>query len=153
MSPTLEKVLTPPAARHQKTPAEGAATKLSIAVVFTSVESTLEALKEAGKLACSLNARITLMVPQVVPFPLPLASPPVLLDFNERRFRVIADQSPVETMVQIYLCRDRDETLQNVLPPRSVVVVAGPKRWWPTSEKRLARRLRQGGHEVFLVER
>ena len=57
------------------------------------------------------------MVPQVVPYPLPLESPPVLIDWNERRFRVIADESPVETTVRIYLCRDRLETLTAVLKP------------------------------------
>ena len=84
-------------------------------MVFTSVEATLAALKEAGNLANSLGARITLVVPQVVPYPLPLETPPVLVEFNENRFRVIASESPVETSVQIYLCRDPFETLTLVL--------------------------------------
>jgi hypothetical protein len=126
--------------------------KLNVDVVFTSIEPTLAALKKAGALAGRLNARITLLVPQIVPYPLPLASPPVLLDFNERRFRVIANQSPVETMVRLYLCRDRLETLASVLKPHSVVVVGGRRRWWPTPEKRLAGKLRRAGHEVILAE-
>src|ERR1035441_3654230 len=40
-----------------------------------------------------------------------LNSPSVLPDFTERHFRVLADESPVETTVRIYLCRDRVETL------------------------------------------
>ena len=91
-------------------------------MVFTSVESTLAALKEAGNLANSLGARIKLVVPQVVPYPLPLETPPVLVEFNENRFRVMASESPVETSVQIYLCRDRFETLTSVLKPGSIVV-------------------------------
>ena len=63
---------------------------LNLDVVFTSLEPTLAALKKAADLASRLNARITLVVPQVVPYPLPLKTPPVLIDFNERRFRVIA---------------------------------------------------------------
>lgn len=136
-------------------PAPGAGefeSKLNVDVVFTSIEPTLAALKKAGALAGRLNARITLLVPQIVPYPLPLASPPVLLDFNERRFRVIANQSPVETMVRLYLCRDRLETLASVLKPHSVVVVGGRRRWWPTPEKRLAGKLRRAGHEVILAE-
>ena len=108
--------------------------RLNIAVVFTSVEATLVALRKAGALANRLSGRITLVVPQVVPYPLPLTSPPVLLDWNERRFRVIASESPVETTVLIYLCRDRLETLLAVLSPRSLVVIGGRKRWWPTAE-------------------
>ena len=67
--------------------------KLDISVVFTSVDATLAALKEAGSLASSLGGRITLIVPQIVPYPLPLTSPPVLVDFNERRLRVIASNA------------------------------------------------------------
>jgi hypothetical protein len=126
--------------------------KLNIAVVFTSVEATLAALKEAGALASSLGARITLFVPQVVPYALPLETPPVLIDFNEKRFRVIASESPVETSVQIYLCRDEFETLASVLSPRSLVVLGGRKRWWPTRERSLARKLHAVGHEVLFKE-
>jgi len=109
-------------------------------------------LREAGRLASRLNASLTLVVPQIVPYPLPLTSPPVLLGFNERRFRIVSGQSPVETTVRIYLCRDRDAMLRDVLPPHSVVVIGGRKRWWPTAEKRLANWLRRGGHEVILIE-
>jgi hypothetical protein len=126
--------------------------RLNIAVVFTSVDATLAALREAAKLAGSLSAHITLMVPQVVPYPLPPQNPPVLLDWNERRFHVIAADSPVETSVRIYLCRDRLEALRIVLHPRSIVVIGARRRWWPTPERRLARQLRRLGHEVIVKE-
>jgi hypothetical protein len=127
--------------------------KLEISVVFTSVDGTLGALKEAGALAENLGARITLIVPQVVPYPLPLTSPPVLVDFNERRLRVIASHCRVETRVSIYLCREPLETLKSVLKPGSLVVVGARKRWWPTAEKRLAAKLRHAGYEVVVTER
>ena len=152
MSLAMEKVLIPATGQPSRPPVEKADQRLNIAVVFTSVESTLAALKEAGALASSLGARITLLVPQVVPYPLPLETPPVLIEFNERRFRVIASQSPVETNVRIYLCRDGLATLTNVLSPGSIVVIGGKKRWWPTREKKLARKLRRAGHEVVFKE-
>jgi len=126
--------------------------KLNISVVFTSVESTLEALKRAGELASRSRGHITLVVPQIVPFPLPLTSPPVLIDWNERRFSVIASESQVKTDVMLYLCRDRSETLARVLAPRSLVVVGGRRRWWPTAETRLAWKLRRAGHQVIFAE-
>jgi hypothetical protein len=86
--------------------------RLNIAVVFTSVDTTMAALKRAGSLAESLGADIRLLIPQIVPFPLPLTSPPVLLEFQERRFRQIAAESPTEIRVQLYLCRDGLETLK-----------------------------------------
>ncbi len=152
MSLILEKVLAPAPANPERPPAGAAAPRFNISVVFTSVEATLAALRKAGALAKRMRARITLLVPQIVPYPLPLTSPPVLLDFNERRFRVIAEEASVETTVRLYLCRDRRDMLRGALDPHSVVVLGGPKRWWPTSEKRLARALRNAGHEVVFEE-
>ena len=125
--------------------------RLDVVVIPTSVDATVMALKRAGALAESLGARITLVVPQVVPYPLPLTSPPVLLDFQERRFAEIAKESPVEIRVQLYLCRDQLETLGKVLRPHSLVVIGGRRRWWRTREEKLARKL-QAGHEVIFTE-
>jgi hypothetical protein len=123
--------------------------ELNITVVFTTVESTLAALKEAGSLASQLGARIVLVVPQVVPHPIPLDAPPVLVKSCENRFRVMASKSRVKTNVQIYLCRDRFDTLTSVLKPGSIVVLGGRKRWGMTKEERLGRRLQSAGYEVI----
>jgi len=152
MSLALEKLLIPGTGIPQPPVIEETALRLNIAVVFTSVSATLAALRQAGALASRLGAHITLVVPQIVPYPLPLTSPPVLLDWNERRFRVIANQSSVETRVHLYLCRNHWETVMSVLKPKSLVVVGGRKRWWwPTSEERLAKTLRNAGHEVIFT--
>jgi hypothetical protein len=126
--------------------------RLNIFVLFTTVDATLPALRAAATMAGRLRARITLVVPEVVPFHLPLNRPPVVHDWNEKRFRVLAAESPVETTVRFYLCRERDETLAAVLKPHSLVVIGGKKHWWPTAENRMANRLRKMGHEVVLTE-
>jgi hypothetical protein len=136
-----------------RAPAEAAgAPKLDITVVFTSVQPTLRALKQAGMLAQVLAAHITLVVPQIVPYALPLDSPPVVPEFAARRFFTLAAESRIETTVRIYLCRDLWSALANILRPRSLVVLGGRKRRWPTAEMRLAKRLRGMGHEVLWVE-
>jgi hypothetical protein len=99
-----------------------------------------------------LNARITLLAAQVVPYPLPLESPPVPRDFQESQFAAIMRQSSVEATVRLYLCREPVETLAAVLRPASLVVLGGRRRWWPTAEQKLARRLRRAGHDVILAE-
>ena len=152
MSLAIEKLLAPRTGRPTPPSGEEAEQKLNIAVVFTSVASTLAALKEAGNLASSLGARIKLVVPQVVPYPLPLETPPVRAEFNENRFRVITSESPVETSVQIYLCRDRFEALTSALKPGSIVVLGGKRRWWSTRDERLAWKLRRAGYEVLFKE-
>ena len=150
MQLALDRQLTLPG--HPQRPGEPQESRLNIVVIFTSSSATIAALMRAGSLAESLNADITLIVPQVVPFPLPLTSPPVLLDFQESRFREIAEVIPVEIRVHLYLCRDKLETLKEVLQPRSLVVVGGRKRVWPTREERLARKLRRAGHDVIFTE-
>jgi hypothetical protein len=123
---------------------------LQVTVVFTSPTATAAALRKAGALAERLRARIVLLMPQIVPWPLPLESPPVLLDFTQRQLREIAESSPVQTTVCIYLCRDATETLRTVLAPRSLVVIGAATRWWLARERRLARQLRRAGHEVIV---
>jgi len=125
---------------------------LDVTVVFTSRDATVAALKRAAALAESLGARISLVVPQIVPYPLPLTNPPVSLEFQERRFREMAAASPVEIHVQLFLCRDELDTLKRVLKPHSLIVIGGRNRLWPSREKRLARKLRGEGHEVLFTE-
>ena len=124
---------------------------LEVNVLCTSMPATVKAIENAVELARGLNARLRLLVAQVVPYAVPLETPPVLVEFQEALFRDIAQGYGVETRVDIFLCRDAEETFSEHLPPRSVVVLGARKRWWPTREEHLARRLRRSGHEVVVV--
>jgi hypothetical protein len=152
MSLAFNRALNPEIGRPEAPVIDERESRLNIAVIFTSVEATVAALKRAGVLAESLGARITLVVPQIVPYPLPLTSPPVLLDFQEKRFQTIAVESPVEIRVHLYLCRDGMHTLKSVLKAHSLVVIGGQRRFWRTREESLARMLRRLGHEVIFAE-
>lgn len=132
--------------------AEKACPALEVVVMFTDVRSTLRALKTAAELAHNLNGRIRLVAPQVVPYPLPLESPHVSSKFNERRFQTIASGSCIETRVEVYLCRDREDACCQALEPEALVVMGSHRSWWPTAEKSLARKLRRKGHQVILVD-
>src|ERR1700733_9615940 len=77
MALALESMIAPLTGVPERAFSEESDSKLNISVVFTSVKATLGALKEAGNLAKSLGGRITLIVPQIVPYPLPLTRPPV----------------------------------------------------------------------------
>ena len=88
---------------------------------------------------------------QVIPYPLELKSPQVPVQFAEEQLLAMAGEQPVETSIQMYLCRDLTETIRQVLKPDSVVIVSGRRRWWPTREQRLAAALRRDGHHVILT--
>ena len=149
MSPILNR--RPTTTTEFPAPTQPEEPGLLIVVIFTTADATVSALKRAGTLAERLGARISVVYPQVVPFPLPLTNPPVQLDFLEKRFRDIVAESPVDTDVRLYLCRDDVDTLKTVLKPGSIVVIGGRKCWWPTREQRLARKLRKY-HEVIFSE-
>jgi hypothetical protein len=127
--------------------------ELNVTVVFTTYEATGFALETASLLAARLNACITLLAFQVVPYPLPLTQPRVSLAFFEHRLSQLAGSTPVSTAVFVYLCRDPVQVLRGLLKPRSLVVLGGRKRWWRTPEKRLAGVLRKAGHEVILSQK
>ena len=121
-------------------------------VLFTSQEQTLTALQRAGDLSRPIGARIVLLVAQIVPYQLPLDEPPVNLKFITERFERIASQYPVTAEVRVCFCRNQLEMLKSILNSDSLVVLGTRRRWWPTYEAGLARRLRQAGYEVVLVE-
>lgn len=132
----------------------GPSTDLEVNVIFTDDEGTLTALKTAGALAHDLRARINLLVFQVVPLAFPLTRPPVSIPLTEQRLLDLAcqgAQGPLDTDVHLYLCRDKRQVLLQVLTPKSLVVIGGRRRSWPTRESRLARTLRSKGHQVIFA--
>ncbi len=138
-------------------PEAGAGGQVEVVVVHTAIPATLVALQTAATLAKGLSARVRLLVPQVVPYALPLEAPPVPTSFTERRFRTVAQKVAVETIVEIVLCRDLSTALENLLRPRSLVVLgARSARWWslgwPSAEASLARSLRKWGHQVVFAD-
>src|SRR5215472_16987705 len=126
--------------------------KLELQLVFTGFAAVKGALYWATQYARDLGARITILAAQVVPYPLPLEKPPVDVRLLERDLCALAAAQPVETAIQIFLCRDVWETIRNALPPESTVIVGGRKRWWwPRGEQRFAGLLRRDGHRVIFL--
>ena len=126
-------------------------TDLRVTVLFTNTEGTRLALNSALKLAQGLDASIRIVVTRVVPYPLPLESPPVETSFTEKQVAELAKSMGVEAAVHIYDCRDPESTLVQILSPGSIVIVGSRKRWRPIGERMLARKLRKAGHDVILT--
>lgn len=124
---------------------------LELQVVFNDVGGARNVLAAIAFYARGLEARIRLLAAQVVPYPLPLAEPPVQTAFLERNLASLACSQEIATSVELYLCRDRNQTIRQVLQPESIVVIGARRRWWPDAESRLAKLLRNDGHRVILA--
>ncbi len=130
----------------------GADKALEVNVIFTNEKNACAALKVAGALAQNLNAHLNLVAVKEVPLDFPLDRPPVAIPFTQQRLYDLASQGvqgPLETTVCIYYCRDRMRGLLQALKPKSLVIIGGSKKLWPTKESRLARILRAEGHQVI----
>jgi hypothetical protein len=125
---------------------------LQLDVIFTNPEGTNGALKAANCFALDLDTRVVLLVPQAVPYPLPLEQPPVSVEFTERALSQLASQHELEVTIKVYLYRDRNASIRRALTPESFFVIDTQKRWWPNGEQMLARLLRRDGHNLILVD-
>ena len=122
---------------------------LEVVVLHTNTKTTLRNLRTAAELAAGLAAHIRLLVLEVVPYPLAVESPRVPLEFTQRRFRTVASDARVDTLVDIRLGRDRRKMLESALRPGSVVVLESGA-WWSVG-RRLAKRLEGLGHHVVFA--
>lgn len=124
---------------------------LSLSVVLLNEWTTVPALNRAAELAYDLGARIRIIAPHVVPYHLPIERPDVDPEFRVRRFLNLSIESGLDLEIDVRLCRDLGDGLTQALRPQSVVLIGIGKRYWPTRESRLAKRLRRAGHHVILV--
>lgn len=129
----------------------GKGERLEVKVLFTTHDGTIAALKLANTLSSQLGRHAVVLLLYPVPYTLPLSWPAVSKEYLEESIRALERESPSEITVRIYLCRSPRRSLSRILPPRSLIVVGGRKRWWGSAEQRVARRLAREGHEVIFA--
>ncbi len=126
--------------------------QLRLHVIYTTPEETRASLDIATLLAKDLGARLELLVPHVVPYPLPLHGPAISTRFTEKSLRALVGRRDVDVDVKVLLCRDREETIATRLPSESIAVIGRRRRWGPGSSRGLIRAVRRGGHHVIVVD-
>jgi hypothetical protein len=134
--------------------AENTDPRLRLTVVYTTPEATLIALQTAGALAKSLRAQIELLAIEQVPFRVPLNEPPIPVTFLNSALSALLPEAALDVEqvnIRTWLCRDRRQCLQQILSPRSLVVLAGRSGWW-SKEKSLELWLTRHGHQVVFVD-
>jgi hypothetical protein len=130
----------------------GVAASLQIVIPHRTPELTRAALNYAASLSSDLDVHLRLIDVHVVPYGVPLDEPTVNPQYLKRRIRNLARESTLPISPEIIYTRDWEQGLRRALSPGSVVLMAIKRSWWPTSEKRLAARLRKIGHQVMWVE-
>lgn len=124
---------------------------LAITVIFTNRASTFHAIEAAARLAEGLKARIRLVVPQVVPYSLPLEKPSVSEEFVAHQIETLVGLTTAMVDIEIYYCRRKSQALVQALDENCLVVIGVRKRWWQFWQSGLERLLCRNGHQVLLI--
>ena len=127
------------------------ASSSDVYVVATTDEGTRRALREATRLTAEASARVVMLVPHVITFTAPEADAAGTMALTDR-FRAIASEAGVPATVRVCLCRRSDDVWRSMMPGARVIVGGRRRRWWPTAPERLARRLRDNGHDVLYAQ-
>ncbi len=128
---------------------------LSVNVVYTGPDSTVTALRAAESLVRSLGTTLHIRAMVVVPRQLAIELTFTSVQFLKRLLTDLVERTSsrhCEYVLHIYVCRDRVETLLRVLPPASLLVIGGRRRFWPTTESRLSKAAISAGHSVAFVD-
>jgi hypothetical protein len=139
----------------ERRPVRARSESLRLTVVFTTVPGTVAALGRAVRLAQDLGLSLTLLIPQVVPYQVPITCPPVAIEHTRQMALSLISASSLgayDVAVQICLCRDRLECLRRLISARSIVFLGGRNSWWPGPEQKLGKALRALDCDVIFVD-
>lgn len=128
--------------------------RLRIYVLYTTIEGTLAAVNTAAQHARDLGAGLTIVVADVVPFRYPVEAAPVSASFYETLCRALIEESRLEKNtceIEVYFCRDQAACIEQVLKPKSLVVLGATKSWRNRHERRLEKALKQKGFDTVFV--
>ena len=120
-------------------------------MVYTDTAITLLTLKRAISLTSGLNAKIRLVAVHSVPYPRDFDCPSWVHAYLVERLIELSDGCPVPVTPLVVMARSREEGLESVLEPESLIVIGSRRRPWRTPEERLARVLADVGHRVALI--
>ena len=125
--------------------------ELDVVVPYTEWSVTDALLQRAAVLTSGLNARLTLVAVQTVPYAAPYGCPSAVRAHLVERLADLARRCPVPVNPRLVLARGRAEGFGCLLKPDSIVLLGARKRWWRTREEKLARGLARDGHKVVLL--
>lgn len=75
---------------------------------------------------------------------------PVSAELMIRRLWTAVPAPGVESRVQVYRCRNKEQALGRILGAPSIVVIGSESGWWVTEERRLSWLLEKSGQLVLV---
>lgn len=125
--------------------------KPEVAVLFSRSEGGIPAFKRAVALAREIDASLRIIVVEEVPSPLEPDPAPASAELLIRRLWTEVPTYGVESRVQVYRCRNKEQALTRILGAPSIVIIGSGSDSWLMEERRLSRLLEKRGHLVFLM--
>ena len=125
--------------------------ELEFVVPYTDPALTRALLRKAVALLAGLQSHISLVAVHIVPFPADFRCAASTHTFLVEQLTEIADGCALPVNPQVVLARSREDGFRYALSPESTVLVGTRRRFWRTSEERLARKFVRDGHKVALL--
>jgi hypothetical protein len=124
----------------------------TIRVFATTVEGTRAALATAVPLSKGSAAKLVLIVPRIVPYPLELDAPCESTTFLVKQYTAAIERLGGRATIDVCMCRRLDDVVSRIVAAQSTVVVGGRVgRWLTSPEERFANRLSQHGVPVVFA--
>ena len=124
---------------------------LEIVIPFTEWAVAEAVMKRAAAYAVKLDASVMLVAVHTVPYPMAFGCPALVHARLVEQLVDLASQCPLPVNPQVVLARSFEEGFRHALKPESTILMGTRKRFWKTSEERLAAALAHAGHHVMLV--
>lgn len=124
----------------------------SVFVVCTGRRETKAAVQVAHELSQALRQSLTIVDFQVVRYPLRPREPRPSSPARDQEFCEWLRHRDPSANVRRYVCANPRDAFGLVFPPRSLVVVGGTKRLWPTKSTRMRDALAAAGHRVVYID-
>ena len=124
----------------------------AVHVVFTSLDETMAAVRVADGLAKAMTVPLKLVHFRTVPYAMSVDRPVGISPIETDAFLERVRAEGIELRARVYLCRHERRAIPMAFRCRSLVVIGGRHRRWPTAEERLRHDLEAAGHYVVFVD-
>lgn len=124
---------------------------LRVVVAYTRPAVAAETVAAALAMTAGLSATVVVAGVHVIPYPAPFHCPALVREHLEARLQRAAERAGDSAQAVLVLARSQEEGFRHAVRDGGSIVIGTRRRWWPTRETRLARRLKAAGCKVLLV--